>query len=95
MSDAGKAEPSETARPPELGFVFAGGTTNFHYDVGALLVGEEPAKKSVAVAIITNREDRVVVALPHKAWDRKVKNRRLSGPFVRSSARRSFGCSFG
>ncbi|CAE7243718.1 unnamed protein product [Symbiodinium sp. CCMP2456] len=84
MSEASDdSEASRPDRPMELGYVYVGGTTNFNFSVGALAVGEE--SKTVAIALITDYEDRVVVALPSKAWDKRVKHRKVSSPFARPS----------
>ncbi|CAE7198485.1 unnamed protein product, partial [Symbiodinium sp. KB8] len=84
MSEASEdSEASRPDRPLELGYVYTGGATNFNFSVGALAVGEE--SKTVAIALITDYEDRVVVALPSKAWDKRVKHRKVSSPFARPS----------
>ena len=71
-------------RPEDLRFVYAGAGPNYEYPIGALSVGEEPARRSVAIIFISSVEDRVIVALPQKAWDRKVAKRKIpTGPFVK------------
>ena len=82
MSEA--SSPASVLRPEDLRFVYAGAGPNYEYPVGSLLVGEEPGRRSVAIIFISSAEDRVIVALPHKAWDRKVAKRKIpTGPFVK------------
>ena len=50
-------------RPEDLRFVCAGAGPNYEFPVGALLVGEEPSRRSVAIIFVSAAEDRVIVAL--------------------------------
>ena len=69
-------------RPEDLRFVCAGAGPNYEFPVGALLVGEEPSRRSVAIIFVSAAEDHVIVALPQKAWDRKIAKRKIpTGPF--------------
>ena len=75
---------ASVARPEDLKFVYLSGGPNYEYQVGSLLVGEEPARRSIAVIFVSAFEDPVIVALPHKAWDRKVAKRKMpSAPFTK------------
>ena len=79
MSDAGSSD--RVSRPDELRFVWVGENpvANPQYEAGALPVGEEPHVRTLAVIFVTTFEDRILVALPHKAWDRRVDKRKLPG----------------
>ena len=55
------------APPEDLKFVYLNSGPNYEYQVGSLLVGEEPARRSIAVIFVSTFEDRVIVALPQKA----------------------------
>ena len=79
MSDAGSSV--RASRPDELRFVWVGENpvANPQYQVGALPIREEPHARTLAVIFVTTFEDRILVALPHKAWDRRVAKRKLPG----------------
>ena len=80
MSDVSSL--ASMARPEDLKFVYLSGGPNYECQVGSLLVGEEPARRSIAVIFVSAFEDRVIVALPQKAWDKRVAKRKMpSGPF--------------
>ena len=82
MSDISSV--ASAPRPEDLKFVLAGSGPNDEYQVGTLLVGEEPARRSISVIFVTSLEDRVIVAFPQNAWDRKVAKRKLpAGPFTK------------
>ena len=81
MSEASSAS---LARPEDLNFVYLSSGPNYEYQVGSLLVGDEPARRSIAVIFVSAFEDRVIVALPQKAWDRRVAKRKMpSEPFTK------------
>ena len=86
MSEAGSESDDSVARPGVLSYVWTGGETNFDYEPGLLEVGEQQARKRVAVILITASDSKVVAALPHRAWDKKVSKRKFpAGPFTRPS----------
>ena len=69
---ASSKESAEAPRPPGLSYVTVGRRTNFEYEVGYVTVGEPTARRSIAIILVTEFEDRVVVALPQKAWNKTV-----------------------
>ncbi|CAE7460646.1 unnamed protein product [Symbiodinium sp. CCMP2592] len=85
--DEGDGSGSESLpeKPHEINYVFHGGIVQHEYEVGVLSVGDRDAPKTVSVILISAFEgNRVVAALPRKAWDRKDSNRRFpSGPFAK------------
>lgn len=69
--EASQSDGSQPGRPFSLNLVYHSGSTHYEYEIGTLSVGEEPARKTVAVIVISEFENRYLVALPHKAWDRR------------------------
>ena len=79
------ADAPDAPRPPGLSYVTVGRRTNFDYEVGFLTVGEPTARRSIAIILVTEFEDRVVVALPQKAWNKTVAKRVMQpGPFTKA-----------
>ena len=83
--EASQSDGSQPGRPFSLNLVYHSGSTHYEYEIGTLSVGEEPARKTVAVIVISEFENRYLVALPHKAWDKKTTKRRLNSPFAKAS----------
>ena len=78
-------ESADAPRPSGLSYVTVGRRTNFDYEVGFLTVGEPTARRSIAIILVTEFEDRVVVALPQKAWNKTVAKRVMQpGPFTKA-----------
>ena len=62
--EASQSDGSQLGRPFSLNLVYHSGTTHYEYEIGTLSVGEEPARKTVAVIVISEFENRYLVALP-------------------------------
>ncbi|CAE7244239.1 unnamed protein product [Symbiodinium sp. CCMP2456] len=82
-SSEGEAEGLE-ARPRELRFAYVGGEVNYDYELGALAVGDGDSRRTISVILVVPFEGRTLAVFPQKAWDKKVKQRKLpAGPFSR------------
>ncbi|CAE7637381.1 unnamed protein product, partial [Symbiodinium necroappetens] len=82
--EASLAASSLEARPRELRFAYVGGEVNYDYELGALAVGDGDSRRTISVILVVPFEGRTLAVFPQKAWDKKVKQRKLpAGPFSR------------
>ncbi|CAK9092538.1 Ultraviolet-B receptor UVR8 [Durusdinium trenchii] len=60
---------------PGLSFVYESGHTNYHYEVGRILLADELSFS--AIILIAEQEESILCAVPFEVWNRRVSSRLL------------------